>query len=77
MKYPTSLDIRAEDGRLYGTDEYDQDWLIRWCGNGQYSHWVLSPPGDPDGRGFYVYAYDKRGIVEQIRAAEHRHKIYS
>lgn len=90
---PKSLTVRAEGGRLVGTDAAGVDWTIRWCGNGPYSHWnltprtVANPTGDSDaGRGWYEFIYTgpeyereaKQSLLEkQIRAAEHEHRIYS
>ena len=84
---PTSLKISVEDGRLVGTDESGNEWTIRWCGNGQYSHWVLTLraadniAGDLNmsQRGWYVFRYpesSEKRIKEQISAAEAEHRIY-
>lgn len=78
---PTSLDIRAENGRLVGRDTAGTDWIIRWCGNGSGSHWVLYRLGEEMSKGWYVFAYhrycDVDPLVIQIRAAEHKYRIYS
>lgn len=76
---PQSLDIHAVDGVLVGKDQNGVFWKIRWCGNGAYSHWVLSLVGDED-HGWYVYKYPEhieRELKAQIEAAEHLYRIYS
>lgn len=82
---PESLDIVAENGRLRGKDKEGNWWTIRWCGNGAYSHWLLTPDCDPE-RGWYEFIYtglelereQKSSTLEkQIRAAEHKYSIYS
>jgi hypothetical protein len=76
---PTTLEIRAENSRLVGTDEFGQNWVIRWCGNGSYSHWVLCPDGNMN-KGIYVYLRPNptyETIIRQIEAAEHKFKIYN
>jgi hypothetical protein len=76
---PTSLDIRAENGQLVGTDNTGMNWEIRWCGNGAYSHWTLSPVSNRE-IGYYVYTYHNNtdvALINQIRAAEKKHRIYS
>lgn len=80
---PDSLEIRAENGKLIGRDSTGKDWLIRWCGNGQHSHWTLSLTDDPDysAHGWYVFAchYNsaKDPLVIQIKAAEAKFRIYT
>ena len=79
---PKSLTITAENGRLIGVDNFGNRWLIKWCGNGQYSHWSLNMEvnGAFEERGWYLYAYpenDEQELKEQIREAEHKFKIYS
>ena len=89
---PTGLMIRAEGGRLVGTDGDGVDWTIRWCGNGAYSHWTLiprtatNPTGNLDsGRGWYEFIYtgpeyereERSSLLEkQIREAERAFRIY-
>lgn len=81
---PTSLDITAKGGRLYGVDPEGNRWAIRWCGNGAYSHWTLTPDCDPEG-GWYQFIFTgpeyerekKSSLLEkQIRAAEAKYGIY-
>jgi hypothetical protein len=76
---PASLDIVAENGKLVGTDQNGRRWYVGWCGNGQYSHWVLRLVDDVE-VGWYVYKYPENTeceLKEQIQAAEHKYKIYS
>jgi hypothetical protein len=77
-KPTTFADITPVDGVLVGTEPDGTTWTIRWCGNGPYSHWVLSLVSDPD-EGWYVYKYPEHREAElkgQIEAAEHKYKIY-
>lgn len=82
MNKPTTLEIVAKNGRLIGTDENGRSWVIRWVGNGQHSHWNISPNEDL-GQGWYLYlstnsSRESDKLLEaQIRAAEHKYKIYT
>jgi len=77
---PTKLDIREENRRLIGVDQNGTEWRIGWCGNGQYSHWVLHLKSNPE-IGWYVFAYSygdrEKELIEQIKEAEHKYRIYS
>jgi hypothetical protein len=74
---PKSLNIIAENGRLVGTDETGREWVIRWCGNGQYSHWVLHLKTEDLWQGWYVFIFDKSELKQQIEAAEKKYGVYS
>lgn len=76
MDRPKQLKIHVEDGGLVGVDQDEREWVIRWCGNGAYSHWWLRPKGEEDG--FYVFCYPPNNspLEAQIRAAEARFHVY-
>lgn len=85
MIKPVSLVIHAENGVLIGVDQKGTRYRIRWCGNGAYSHWTITPENDPE-RGWYEFIYNgpeyereqRSSLLEkQIRAAEHTYRIYA
>jgi hypothetical protein len=90
MIKPSSLKIHAEYWpwlwpTLVGLDNNGNRWIIRWCGNGAYSHWLLYLEND-DENGWYEFIYggpeyereQRSSLLEkQIRAAELKYGIYS
>lgn len=70
MAKPTNLEFRLEDNQLFGFDPIGKaDYEIRWCGNGQYSHYVLRNLKKVD-EVLYVYADEKDPLYLSIRHAE-------
>jgi hypothetical protein len=72
MKKPTSLEFRVKDKQLFGFDRAEgTDYKISWCGNGAYSHYVLTNVSNSE-IGWYVYVNDKDPLYRAIYEAEMR-----
>lgn len=75
---PQRLEFRTRGRELWGFDpDNSVDYLIRFCGNGAYSHYWLTPSDDPS-TGLYVYvyvythAYQDDPLLNSIASAEKR-----
>jgi hypothetical protein len=69
-KKPNKLDFRVKHNILFGYDsKYNIDYRISWCGNGQYSHYVLTRVDNHE-IGWYVYVNEKDPLYKAIYQAE-------
>src|SRR5688572_27972028 len=69
---PTYLEFQVKNDQLYGLDSINAiEYEVRWCGNGAYSHYVLTDVNNSE-VGWYVYVNEKDALYRAIYDAEMR-----